>query len=128
MSDLALFFDYDWFDDRLKALGLGRGALARNSGMTIDELDMLFDDRRQISVAEIHAFADTLSVNPQIVAKYCGVGDLDLETRIQENNDIGGASQDTDGVSREMVMGLHERIDRLESLLEMVLTKLDARR
>lgn len=126
---MALFFDYDWFDDRLKSLGLNRDSLARNAGMTVDEIDMIFDDRRAISVNEIHAFADTLSVNPQIVAKYCGVGDLALETKIQET--IEGASDNAGhgetGVSREMILGIHERIDRLESLLEMVLTKLDTR-
>ncbi len=123
---MALFFDYEWFDDRLKSLGLGRDSLARNSGMTVDEIDMIFDDRRAISVSEIHSFADTLSVNPEIIAKYCGVSDLALETRIQE---IAGGPENSveTGVSREMIMGLHERIDRVEQLLEMVLTKLDAR-
>ncbi|WP_018995690.1 hypothetical protein [Hirschia maritima] len=123
---MALFFDYEWFDDRLKSLGLGRDSLARNSGMTVDEIDMIFDDRRAISVSEIHSFADTLSVNPEIIAKYCGVSDLALETRIQET--AGGPESGIEtGVSREMIMGLHERIDRVEQLLEMVLTKLDAR-
>ena len=94
--------------------------------MTVDEIDMIFDDRRAISVSEIHSFADTLSVNPEIVAKYCGVSDLALETRIQKTAD--GAGLGSEGaVSREMIMGLHERIDRVEQLLEMVLTKLDAR-
>ncbi|MFC7291606.1 hypothetical protein [Hirschia litorea] len=123
---MALFFDYDWFDDRLKSLGLGRDSLARNSGMSIDEVDMIFDDRRAISVSEIYSFADTLSVNPEIVAKYCGVGDLAQETKRQDKADsFNQPDENGGGVSREMIMGLHERIDRIEGLLEMVLTKLD---
>ncbi len=125
---MALFFDYDWFDDRLKSLGLTRDSLARNSGMTIDEVDMIFDDRRAISVSEIHSFADTLSINPEIVAKYCGVGDLALETRIEENvSGVNTSGGEGGAVTREMIMGVHERIDRLETLLEMILTKLEAR-
>lgn len=123
---MALFFDYEWFDDRLRSLGLGREALARNAGMTVDEIDMVFDDRRQINFTEINAFAETLSVSPEIVAKYCGVGDLGLEQQRQHISEPMMTTGDL-SISREMIMGIHERLDRLESLVEMVLTKLDAR-
>ena len=128
---MPLFFDQDWFNDRLNALGLHRDALATCSGMTPDELDMVFDDRRELSVSEIHAFADLLSVSPHIIAKHCGVADLDFETTREQSQMVGGAAPSSEAnivLSREALAGLHERIDRLESLLEMVLTGLEVRR
>ncbi len=128
---MRLFFDQDWFDDRLNALGLSRNALAEASGMTVDEVDMVFEDKRQISASEINAFADALSVNPNIVAKYCGVADLELEAAREQSLKIGPLSMNGNGelpVTRDMIMGLHERIDRIERLLEMVLTSLEVKR
>lgn len=124
---MALFFDHDWFDGRLSALGLTRDSLAMSAGMSPDEVDMLFDDRREISVQEINAFADLLSVGPHIIAKHCGIADLELEVARERVSGIAQPSQDV-LVSREALMGLHERIDRLERLLEMVLTGLETRR
>ena len=126
---MALFFDQDWFDDRLSSLGKSRDALALAAGMSPDEIDMVFDDRRQVSVAEIRDFASFLNVEPETVAFYCGVGDLELETAREQSASPGGAASSTDIVmSREALAGLHERIDRLERLLEMVLTSLEMRR
>ena len=124
---MALFFDHDWFDDRLSALGLTRDSLAMSAGMSPDEVDMLFDDRREISIQEINAFADLLSVGPHVVAKHCGIADLELEAALEQASGVAQPGQDV-LVSREALMGLHERMDRLEQLLEMVLTGLEARR
>lgn len=124
---MALFFDQEWFDRQLSALGKSRDALALAAGMAPDEIDMVFDDRRQVSVSEIHDFARFFNVEPETIAFYCGVGDLELEAAREQTVGQGAASADI-VMSREALSGLHERIDRLERLLEMVLTSLEVRR
>ncbi|MBB34173.1 MAG: hypothetical protein CME88_05125 [Hirschia sp.] len=124
---MALFFDQEWFDGRLTSIGKTRDSLAMSAGMTADEIDMVFDDRRQVSVSEIHDFAKFFNVEPDTIAFYCGVGDLELEVAREQNAGQGASTGDV-MLSREALAGLHERIDRLERLLEMVLTGLEVRR
>ncbi len=123
---MALFFDHDWFDNRLSSLGQSREAMAGSAGMTPDEIDMVFDDRRQPSVSEIRAFAEFLGAAPDMVAQYCGVSDLNLEEAREQSAGQGAQSADII-MSREALAGIHERLDRLERLLEMVLTGLEVR-
>ena len=124
---MALFFDQEWFDDRLNAIGKSREALAAAAGMSADEIDMVFDDRRQVTVTEIQEFAAFLNMDSKTIAFHCGVGDLELEMAREHNIGQGPSSGDV-VMSRDALAGLHERIDRLESLLEMVLTGLETRR
>ena len=58
---MGIFFDQDWFDDRLKAAGLTRASLAQAAGMTIDEVEMVFADRRELEGSEVHAIARMLA-------------------------------------------------------------------
>ena len=59
---MGIFFDQDWFDGRLEQAGLTRAAMARVTGMTIDEIEMVFSDRRELEGPEIHAIARVLDV------------------------------------------------------------------
>jgi transcriptional regulator with XRE-family HTH domain len=70
---MALFFDADWFDARLAERGLNRGVLAAVSGMSEAELSLIFKDQRELSVAEVCAFAELLGVTPQEIANRAGV-------------------------------------------------------
>ena len=65
---MGIFFDQDWFDGRLEQAGLTRAAMARVTGMTIDEIEMVFSDRRELEGQEIHAIARVLDADPHIVA------------------------------------------------------------
>ena len=124
---MAIFFDQEWFDDRLGALGKTRDQMAVAADMSPDEIDLVFDDRRAVTVSEVEAFADFLSVAPHIAAKHCGIADLGLEVQRERLNGQGPQSPDV-VLSREALAGIHERLDRLERLLEMVLTGLEIRR
>ena len=55
---MALFFDAEWFDARLADRGLTRGVLAAVSGMNEAELGLVYKDQRELSVAEVAAFAE----------------------------------------------------------------------
>lgn len=123
---MGIFFDQDWFDDRLKAAGLTHAAMAQAAGMTIDEIDMVFRDQRELEAPEVHAIARILSADPREVANRAGVADPGAAPRPIMRPERGGGLQAPEFVvTREVIAGLHERIDRLERLIEVVIQKVD---
>lgn len=127
---MGIFFDQDWFDDRLKSAGLSRAGMAQAAGMTVDEIEMVFSDRRELEGPEVHAIARFLSVDPREVADKSGVADPgNLASTPVMRPGRGEAAPAGGGfvVTREVIAGIHERLDRLERMLEMVLSKLDRR-
>ena len=123
---MGIFFDQDWFDDRLKAAGLTHAAMAQAAGMTIDEIDMVFRDQRELEGAEVHAIARMLSADPREVATRAGVADPGAAPRPIMRPERGGGLQAPEFVvTREVIAGLHERIDRLERLIEVVIQEVD---
>lgn len=70
---MALFFDPDWFDARLAERGLSRAVLASVSGMSEADLALAFKDQRELSAAEVAAFAELLGATPAEVAHHAGV-------------------------------------------------------
>jgi hypothetical protein len=123
---MGIFFDQDWFDDRLKAAGLTHAAMAQAAGMTIDEVDMVFRDQRELEGAEVHAIARILSADPREVANRAGVADPGAAPKPIMRPERGGGLQAPEFVvTREVIAGLHERIDRLERLIEVVIQKVD---
>jgi transcriptional regulator with XRE-family HTH domain len=128
---MGIFFDQDWFDDRLKASGLTRGSLALAAGLTVDEIEMVFRDQRELDKGEIWAFAKVLSVDPVEIASRSGAADPSESAGTMSLGEQmrGGASAASAKpefvVTREVIAGIHERMDRLERLLELVIAKLD---
>ena len=70
---MALFFDSAWFDEKLAERGLSRSAMAAVAGMSGEALQLAFKDQRELSAAEVAAFAELLGVNPAEVADRAGV-------------------------------------------------------
>src|SRR5262245_33904209 len=133
---MGIFFDHDWFDARLKAVGLTRNAIAQAAGMTIDEVEMVFKDQRELEGREVSAIARILRVDPSEVASRSGsadigpdrmdnIGSFDGMVPSRPRSDASGGGEFQ--VTREVIAGIHERMDRLERMLEMVLSKLDRR-
>jgi hypothetical protein len=128
---MGIFFDQDWFDARLEAAGLNRGAMARAAGMTIDEIEMVFSDRRELEGGEVHAIARVLDADPREVASRAGAADpdeLSSGPAMRPSRSAGMEVRQEAPVTREMIAGLHERLDRLERLVELVIRKLDQQR
>ncbi len=127
---MGIFFDHDWFDDRLKAAGLTRAAMAQAAGMTIDEVEMVFRDQRELEGPEVHAIARVLSVDAREVATRSGAADPGAMSAAPSRSSMRSSSpmgQPEFVVTREVIAGIHERIDRLERMLELVIAKLDKR-
>lgn len=70
---MALFFDVAWYEARLAERGLPRAVLAAVSGMSEAELALVFKDQRELSAAEVAAFAELLGVEPAEAALRAGV-------------------------------------------------------
>lgn len=70
---MALFFDSSWFDEKLAERGLSRSVMASVAGMSGEALELAFKDQRELSVAEVAAFAELLGANPAEVANRAGV-------------------------------------------------------
>ncbi len=71
---MALFFDQFWYDARLAERGLTRSVLAAVAGMTNDELALAYKDQRELTAAQIAAFAELLGVPLAEAARRAGVG------------------------------------------------------
>jgi hypothetical protein len=129
---MGIFFDHDWFDDRLKASGLTRASMAQAAGMTIDEIEMVFSDRRELEGGEVHAIARILASDPREIADRAGASDPGEMAMSAPPPPLRGGPGMTvraeAPVTREMIAGIHERLDRLESLVELVIRKLDQKR
>lgn len=122
---MGLFFDHDWFDERLKAAGLTRASMAQAAGMTADEVEMVFRDQRELEGAEVHAIARVLRADPREVANRSGAADIDDDDHGSVHPRRAAGPEFV--VTREVIAGLHERMDRLERLIEMVIARLDRR-
>ena len=71
---MALFFDQVWYDARLAERGLARAVLAAVAGMTGEELALAYKDQRELTAAQIAAFAELLGVPLAEAARRAGVG------------------------------------------------------
>ncbi|TCS18172.1 DNA-binding protein [Caulobacter sp. BK020] len=71
---MALFFDQSWYDARLAERGLSRTVLAAVAGMTTEELALAYKDQRELTAAQIAAFAELLGVPLAEAARRAGVG------------------------------------------------------
>jgi hypothetical protein len=60
---MALFFDADWFDQRLAARGIDRIGLAVAAGIERGELHRIFTNERSASAEEIAEFARVLGID-----------------------------------------------------------------
>jgi hypothetical protein len=94
---MALFFDVQWFDARLAERGLTRAALAAAGSMSEADLVLVFKDQRELSAAEVAAFAEMLGVGAGEVADRAGVS--------------------TPGPGVDRLARIEARLERIEALL-----------
>jgi hypothetical protein len=70
---MALFFDSEWFDARLAAVGLARGDAARALGLSDAQIGDVWKDQRELSARDVAVLANLLNASPQDIAKHAGV-------------------------------------------------------
>jgi hypothetical protein len=95
--------------------------------MSIDEVEMVFRDQRELEGPEVHAIARILATDPREVASRSGVanpGPADAAP-LRPLRSISAEPEFV--VTREVIQGIHERLDRLERLIELAIQKIDRR-
>ncbi|WP_312160644.1 helix-turn-helix transcriptional regulator [Phenylobacterium sp.] len=70
---MALFFDRQWFEEKLAERGLNQRILAAAAGMGEADIVLVFKDQRELSAEEVGIFADLLGVPPAEIADRAGV-------------------------------------------------------
>lgn len=91
---MALFFDQQWFDERLEATGLTRDAVAAALGLPRAEVDEMWKDQREVTPHQVTMLAHLLDVPTAEIVNRAGVatpmpaqkpaGDAALAARLDE--------------------------------------------
>ena len=94
---MALFFDQEWFDAKLKEAGRSRDEVASALRLSRVEVEEIWKDQRELAPQEVGVLAQVLAVSPAEVANKAGVstpvpstsspvpaGDSDIITRLAE--------------------------------------------
>ena len=83
---MALFFESQWFEQRLTALGLTREAVGAALGFDADEIAEIWKDQRELSAEHVRLLAALLAVPAKEIANRAGVSTPlpreDVETRL----------------------------------------------
>ena len=70
---MALFFDRQWFEEKLAEREINQRILAAAAGMSEAELALAFKDQRELSAEEVGIFADLLGVPAAEIADRAGI-------------------------------------------------------
>ena len=70
---MALFFDSDWFDSRLAALGLRRADVAAALGFNAEEISEIWKDQRELKAGDVRTLSALLGVPAAEIADRAGV-------------------------------------------------------
>ncbi|MBX3495492.1 MAG: helix-turn-helix transcriptional regulator [Parvibaculum sp.] len=70
---MALFFDQQWFDDRLQATGLTRDDVAAALGLSRPEVDEIWKDQREVTPNQVAMLARLLGAPAAEIVNRAGV-------------------------------------------------------
>ena len=70
---MALFFDSDWFDARLAALGLQRADIAAALGLNLEQTSEVWKDQRELNAGHVRTLSALLGVPAPEIADRAGV-------------------------------------------------------
>lgn len=70
---MALFFDSQWFDERLGSAGQSRDTLAVHMGLTRTDIDMIFKDQRELTHDEVGRLAAFIGAEIAEIVSRAGI-------------------------------------------------------
>ncbi|MBI3675631.1 MAG: DNA-binding protein [Proteobacteria bacterium] len=107
---MALFFDKDWFDTRLKAVHLTRRDLAAALCLSEAQMEEVFKDQRELSLREVVMLGALLDKPASEIANRAGI-----------STPVPGEATDPAKDIRVM----KERLDRIERVLAELVAMLE---
>ena len=96
---MALFFDFQWFDERLSAVGLSRSDVAAALGLSPSQVDDLWKDQRELRAQDVRIIAALIGATPAEVAGRAGIS-----TPVPQEENAA-------------IAGLASRMERIETAL-----------
>jgi hypothetical protein len=121
---MSLFFDKEWFEAKLEALGLTRVHLAACAGLQVEDIDAIYKDQREVRAAEVAAFSRLIGESPAEIAKRCGISTPAPTPEVAASQTRAAENGNRVSLGQSELAALHARIDRLERLLLDVLDRL----
>lgn len=70
---MALFFDQEWFDAKLRGAGLTRDHVASALGLSRAEIEEIWKDQRELASRDVSVLAGLLAVSSAEVANKAGI-------------------------------------------------------
>lgn len=70
---MALFFDQEWFDTKLREAGRTRDDVATALRLARSQVDEIWKDQRELAPQEVGILADLLGETPAAIANKAGV-------------------------------------------------------
>ncbi len=106
---MALFFDQQWFTQRLEALGRSPNELAEAMGLPVIELAAIWKDQRELTPDDVRAMAAFLDAPIEDVASHAGVSTpMPVEADGPANPDLGAVLARLDDMAHRL-----EKLERV---------------
>ena len=108
---MALFFDQEWFDQRLAELGRAHDDVAKLLNISLREVAEIWKDQRELQPHEVSALAQLLEAAPAEIADHAGVatpipeesaGDVDMGLLLQRFDELSGRLQRVERVVADL--------------------------
>ena len=110
---MALFFDQEWFDQRLAATGSTRDDVARLLSLSRSQIDELWKDQRELSADSVTLLARFLNVTPEVVANRAGVSTPVPKREPQIRDEVQVLRARVEKLEAQL-MSLQARLEKLE--------------
>ncbi len=120
---MALFFDQQWFDDQLSALGFSQDVIASALGVTPDQLAEIWKDQRELSAQEVITLAALLQVSPTEIATRAGISTPNPDATAPPIKESCPPSVNS-GDHKEDLDEIKMRLSRLETAVDEILDML----
>jgi len=104
---MALFFDQEWFDAKLKETGRTRDEVASALRLSRAQVDEIWKDQRELAHHEVSALAQLLAAPPAEIANKAGVS-----TPVQSSSPAPGHAGDSAVMAK--LDEMNARLERIE--------------
>jgi len=113
---MALFFDQEWFDARLRALGRTREDVAAALRVTREEVDEIWKDQRELGPNEVTMLARLLEVPAAEIVNRAGIA-TPMPSNVMPSNAVPSGAAAAPGMD---MAGVNARLDEMNARLARI--------